>query len=382
MSRLSTAAAAFLAMGLAAGVSYADALSTPAMGATLAANPAPFSVDAGPAGKVYVGGALTGLGLWQDNAAPGDKRGQFDVSNAQLFIQKTDGPVQFYIQAGVYSLPSLGAPYVKAGSAVTNFFGAAPVAYLKLQPNSVFSVQVGELPTLIGAESTFTFQNINIARGLLWNQEPAVSRGVQFNYSQGKISASLSLNDGFYSDKYDWLSGSLAYAVTPADTVTLVGSGAFGHDSRSTLATPLAQNNSEIYNLIFTHAKGPWSVTPYLQYARTHAEPALGLDQEASTLAGALLAKYSFTPKFSLGGRAEYIASHGSAAGGAPNLLYGDGSKAWSVTLTPTWQDKIFFVRGEVSYTAATDVSPGLAFGSQGAAKSQTRGMVETGFLF
>jgi len=28
-----------------------------------------------------------------------------------------------------------------------------------------------KLPTLIGAEYTFTFENMNIERGLLWNQE-------------------------------------------------------------------------------------------------------------------------------------------------------------------------------------------------------------------
>jgi Putative beta-barrel porin-2, OmpL-like. bbp2 len=106
------------------------------------------------------------------------------------------------------------------------------------------------------------------------------------------------------------------------------------------------------------------------------------LDKEASTFGGAVLAKYSFTPKFSLAGRGEYIASHGDAGSGAPNLLYGDGSKAWSLTLTPTWQEKIFFVRGEVSYTAVVDAAPGFAFGSAGTAKSQTRGMIETGFLF
>src|SRR5262249_45890183 len=158
--RITTAAAAFLATLLAAGVSHADALSTPAMGATLAANPNPFSVDAGPIGKVYIGGAATGLALWQDHVAPGHKSGPGDISNGQLFIQKTDGPVQFYVQVGAYPLPPLGAPYLRASSAVPNLFGAAPVAYLKLQPTSEFSVQVGQLPTLIGAESTFTFQNV------------------------------------------------------------------------------------------------------------------------------------------------------------------------------------------------------------------------------
>jgi hypothetical protein len=74
------------------------------------------------------------------------------------------------------------------------------------------SILIGELLTLIGAEYTFTFENMNIERGLLWNQENAVNRGIQVNGSFGKLSASLSWNDGFYSNRYTWLTGSLAYA--------------------------------------------------------------------------------------------------------------------------------------------------------------------------
>ena len=38
----------------------------------------------------------------------------------------------------------------------------------------------------MGAEYTFTFQNMNIERGLLWNQETAVNRGIQVNQALGK----------------------------------------------------------------------------------------------------------------------------------------------------------------------------------------------------
>ena len=81
-------------------------------------------------------------------------------------------------------------------------------------------------------------------------------------------------------------------------------------------------------------------------------------------------------------GRAEYIASTGSVANGAPNLLYGPGSTAWSVTLTPTYQEGILFVREEVSFVQANSITPGLAFGRGGNARSQARVMVEGGVLF
>jgi hypothetical protein len=143
----------------------------------LAFSPTPFSLDLGPAGKTYVTGVLSGLGFEQSNPLPGNKNGQIDISNAQLIIQKPDGLVQYYLQVGAYSIPALGTQYITAGNANGDFFGAMPQAFIKLAPTSNFSIEGGKLPTLIGAEYTFSFENMNIERGLLWNQEPAVSRG-------------------------------------------------------------------------------------------------------------------------------------------------------------------------------------------------------------
>jgi hypothetical protein len=63
---------------------------------------------------------------------------------------------------------------------------------LKLVPEKNTSIQFGLLPTLMGAEYTFSFQNMNIERGLLWGQENAITRGVQINQTMGKFTASFS----------------------------------------------------------------------------------------------------------------------------------------------------------------------------------------------
>ena len=41
----------------------------------------------------------------------------------------------------------------------------------------------------------------------MWNQENAVNRGIQLNEAYKKLTASLSWNDGFYSNRYTWLTG-------------------------------------------------------------------------------------------------------------------------------------------------------------------------------
>jgi hypothetical protein len=355
------------------------ALSSPAMSATLASNANPMSADVGFLGKIYFSGQLTGLGTWQNNAVAGNNdKGKFDLSNAQIEIQKTDGFVQFYVQAGEYNFPSLGAAYVSTGRLTQETYRYVPVAYLKLVPNATFNVMIGELPTLIGAEYTFTFQNMNIERGLLWNQEPAISRGVQVNYTKGPLTVSASINDGYFSEHYSTASGLVSYVLNPKDTVAFAASGSFNKTSRSTFVTPIAQNNGSIYNLIWTHTDGPWVISPYLQYSTTPKDPSLGLAGSASTWGGAVLAKYSFNPMFSLAGRAEYEGSSGSQV----SLLYGPKSSAWSLTLTPTWQFKTFFVRGDISYTKLDSAAPGAGFGSTGNRDSQTRALVETGVLF
>ena len=232
------------------------ALSTPAMSASLSSNADPLLADMGSLGKIWVSGQISGFGMAQTAApAPSDKR-KGDISNLQIEVQKTDGVFQFYVQAGEYNFPSLGTPVATSPRLTEETFKYVPVAYIKIVPNAEFSIQIGELPTLIGAEYTFSFQNMNIIRGLLWNQEPAYSRGVQANYTQGPLTISASINDGYFSDHYSTVSGLVTYTATPKDTLAFAGSGNFDKTSRSTFVTPVAQNNGTIWNIMWTHTDG------------------------------------------------------------------------------------------------------------------------------
>ncbi|MDA8246917.1 porin [Acidithiobacillus sp.] len=368
-------------MALVSGTAQAVPLPMPAMTGPLQ-TPSPFQFSAGPLGKLDITGVMSGMGIWQDNPVPGDRFTHADISNGQIFIQKTHGLIQFFLQAGAYNMPALGTPFLSTGATTADYYGALPQAYLKIAPTKYFSVLIGKLPTLIGAEYTFTFENMNIERGLLWNQENAVNRGVQVNYSAGPLSASLAWSDGFYSNRFNWLSGDLSYTINSANTVSFVGAGNAGQTGYSTLATPIYQNNSDIYNLIYTYSSGPWMIQPYLQYTQVSANPAIGVGRGTGTRGAAILASYSLTPHITLAARAEYIASTGNATDGAVNLMYGAGSKAWSITVTPTYQDHDFFARAEFSYVQASSYTQGDVFGPQGTNPTQARALVETGFLF
>ncbi|MDE3108793.1 MAG: outer membrane beta-barrel protein [Acidobacteriota bacterium] len=341
----------------------------------------PHEFDAGPFGKLEVTGILSGFGATEGDHVLGSQATIWDLSNGQVFVQKTTGWWQFYLQAGAYNLPALGTPFLSTGDTVKDFYGAFPQGFLKLVKGN-FSAEIGALPTLIGAEYTFTFENTNIERGLLWNQENAVSRGIQLNYTHKKISASVSWNDGFYSDRYTWITGSVAYAFNAANTLSFVAGGNAGEYDKNTAATPLFLNNEQIYNVIYTYTHGPWVITPYFQYTNVPTIPKVGILAGAATAGGAVLVTYNFKHGVSLTARPEYISSTGSAANGTINLLYGPGSKAFSFTVTPTYVKGAFFARGEFAIVHATDVTPGDAFGPLGTSANQPRGALEVGFLF
>ena len=363
------------------------AMTTPGMTGPLAANSNPTKFDLGALGTWYVTGAVSGIAFTQSHAFPGEIKNRTDMSNGQVFIQKTDGLFQFFVQAGEYSLPDLGVPYLRADASLNAFYGPLPQAFVQIAPTSSFNVRIGKLPTLIGAEYTFSFENSNIQRGLLWNQENAVNRGVQANYTTGTYTFAASLNDGLYSNRYNWLTGSVTDAIDSANSISFVAGVSTKRTTVSTLATPLFLNNQQIYNLIYTRTEGPWTFTPYLQYTSVPKSSQLGTGEKGTTFGAALLANYTFDAKSEFAGislpvRVEYIGSTGGASKGAPNLIYGPGSSAWSVTFTPTYQYKLFFIRGEVSYVKASHITGGAAFGPLGNDTQQTRAVIETGVLF
>jgi hypothetical protein len=250
----------------------------------------------------------------------------------------------------------------------------------------------------MGGEYTWSWMNQNIERGLLWNSENAVARGVKANYTAGPITASLSFNDGYYSNHYNVLTGLFSYAVNSTSTASVFFYHHFGSTAindttlNHVYAAPQNLDNSDIYNLLYSTKLGALTLAPYLQYiyAPSSTKLGAGYSHSAHVFGAAFLANYHLTPMWSVAGRAEYETSTGSSTGvpyanGAAtnnNLLgYGPGSKAWSLTVTPTFQDKGFFTRVELSYVHVTGTSGDL-FGNTLTQPNQVRGIIETGLTF
>ena len=342
----------------------------------------PATFDAGPLGKLSVNGIVTGFSVFQNNSVPGDDKAQATLSNGQIFIQKADGKYQYYVQAGVYTMPTLSVPFLNAQNTVNSFYGPVPVAYLKLPVGKTTQFLIGSLPTLMGAESTFTYQNFNIERGIVWNQENAINRGLQVNQTLGKyLSASVSWNDGYYSNRYSWLSGSVTLTKGP-HVLVYDGMGNLGQTAYQTTATPV-QNNSYMHAVIYTYTKGPWIVSPYFQYSKLPTNLKVGVPKGTSATGGAINASYAFKSGFSLPVRVEYLTSSGSATDGSVNLLgFGAGSAGTTFTATPTYQKGGMYVRSDLAWVHAANYATGADFGKTGTDANQFRAVLEFGFIF
>src|SRR5512147_3026816 len=85
---------------------------TPAItGPLQAAPPIMFGGGEGT-GPLAVNGIVSGMGLWQGNHVAGDKNTRAALSNGQVFIHKSTGWWQFYVQAGAYDIPALGTSFL------------------------------------------------------------------------------------------------------------------------------------------------------------------------------------------------------------------------------------------------------------------------------
>ena len=257
-------------------------------------------------GKLSVNGILTGFSQFQTNHVPGDAGAQATLSNGQIFIQKADGKVQYFVQAGVYTMQALSVPFTSAQTTMNNFYGPVPVAYLKLPGGKNTQFLIGSLPTLMGAESTFTYQNFNVERGIVWNQENAINRGIQVNQTMNKyLSASVSWNDGYYSNRYSWLSGSVTFTKGPHSLV---------YDGMGNLGQTVFRDGRHADTEQRLHARGDlhvhqgpvdhFAVLPVWQPAD---QPEVGVYKATSATGGAINVSYAFKSGFSLPARVEYI---------------------------------------------------------------------------
>lgn len=363
------------------------------LGETLRFNPNPLNIQSELFGDWALEAVASGLAFHQSNPTGSNLSNHVGVSNLQVDIQKKNGPLKVYIQAGSYAIPTLGQAYLQANKNTESSFGYIPEAYFALSMGNDWSLALGKIPSMGGVEATFSYQNSNIQRGLLWIQTNSVSSGVQLNYQEGNLSAALTVNDGSYSGVYNWVGGLVSIKTSADSAFTASWTGAVTANPTNTDKTPLLQNNAQISNLIYQYTGDRWTVTPYAQYTYTPLNPSIGIYGSTGTLGAAILTTYHVDPlvngvapnrHISIPTRVEYQSSFGNSnnANLPAGLMYGPGSSAFSATMTPTIQSGRFFARTEFSYVKVFNGLAGSIFGPSGIINSQFRIMLETGIMY
>lgn len=370
---------------LAAAAYAVPAIADPAPPPTPSPSPSPPPIT--------VSGIVSGFTFTSDNpnatgaldtAGGADLSSRTQPSNALITVAKTSGALRFSLTAGAYNFPVVGVAINPTFQqlANTNLFGYLPNAYVQYVPNANWTISAGKLPTLLGQENAFTFQNITIQRGLVWNMEPVVSNGIRVAYSNAIFSAALEYNDGFYSGSRRAVEGQLGWNPTPASSLQFIF---IIPDANTPSNTTALIANKREYDLMYTQQIGKLQLLPYALWVQSPASNALGYVRTQSAFGAVLLANYAFNGKFSLGGRFETAGNSSSVHDFSFNsdlVGYGPGSSATTLTLTPAYKTAHLIVRGEWSHVVANNVLPSLGFGPGGLRTNQTRLGLEVGAQF
>lgn len=291
-----------------------------------------------------------------------------DVSNGLLNVTINAGNLRANATVGDYAFPTVGFPLVPDNAAGANveLFSPLPVVALTYNFNSHFSLAAGKFAALLGQESPFTYQNINIQRGLGWNMEPTISRGVQATYTTGPWTLTVQGNDAYYSGKNRAFEGLIGWS--PSSNTGVLFAAII--PSANVPGNPtVAVGNKAEYDLMYTRTIGKLQLLPYFLWVHSPASSVLGYTNSENAWAGVVMGIWTFDPQWSIAFRYEDARIAGSPSDTSPNAdLVGFGSSgATSQTITPAFHfGNGGVLRLEYSHVSATNFSQsryGMEFG-------------------
>ncbi len=318
-----------------------------------------------------------------DTPSGADLSSRTDVSNALLTLSKNTTQLQGSVTVGAYAFPVVGQAInpTTQQNANSYLYGFVPAYDLAYVPNGNLTISAGQLATVLGQENGFTFQNFDIARGLVWAAEPTFSRGVRVAYTNGKISGDLEYNDGYYSGGTGRAIEGLAGWAPTSNTNWSFAFIVPGANTPPNVTAAIA--NKREYDFMLTQQFGKLQLEPYVLYIQSPASAGLGYTNSESALGGVVLANYAFNSVYSVGGRFESFSNHSATTDSSLNadlVGYGPGSRATTWTVTPAYHPGPFFVRAEYSLVTVNNATVG--FGPTGTLVNQSRYLVEMGVQF
>ncbi|GLR68608.1 hypothetical protein GCM10010909_32890 [Acidocella aquatica] len=231
----------------------------------------------------------------------------------------------------------------------------------------------------------------------------------QLNLFYGNSTINIQYSDTYLTGRHNMLSAAWTYNLNPSGSDYLIG---FAHTNLGHTGNPgpnFAVRNSTLVGLGGQWLVGNWSFVPEIEYQylpRGSVTRASGDPRPMTTyynIAAMTDITYQFNKNWSVNFQPQYVYQNndkkdpnanifgnwlqfgvGSSLGGyntgAPGT-FSAGTSMMGLQITPTWQQKNFFVRGTAAYTHVSGFAKGTGYGLTGNAADQVVGVLEVGFL-
>lgn len=372
--------------------------------------------DLGPfSGKWNISGGVDGYGSYLTNPTPvttnRNTNTSYSIGEAVVMINKPDGWLHFTYWGGAWQTPTMGITsdygafnsLARLGSP-TNPLPSTPTFkwWFEVQPSKYWSISAGEMASLEGIEIGYDFMNPTFFVSELNNVQATPAYGPQLNLFYGPATFNLQWSDSYKTDRHNMISAALTYNLNADGTDYVIG---FGHTNVGHTYNPgvvgFSEFNSSLVGVGAQWVIGPWTFMPEAQFQwlpKSSVRAASGDPKPLSTYygTGAMFdLTYQFTPKWSLTVQPQVYYQNGNK--NDPNqALFGNwlqfgvpagpgtfspGTTMLGLQLSPTWQEKNFFVRPTAALTHVTGYAPGTGYGPHGNDATQFVGVVEVGFL-
>jgi hypothetical protein len=393
-----------MAIGLGAAVSVLALQSAQAFN-----GPTAINIDGGPLGPLALtGGAdgyLYGLSGTGNSANYGllgtDKATGAEFLNGLIEVQKTSGLVQFTIEVGSTNALVLGG---KPNSTSVQTFSTGPLyaGYLTLAPTKSLSISAGQLGSQEGYESGVDWNNSNMLTTDIFAVENSQSRGIEATYTVGPVAATIEYGDGFDTGVWNFVQALATYTIDSNNALNVFAATNLGRTGPNahiygSATTPYNQSfvggygpyyvNSTMLGAFYSYTMGNLNLVPEVQYVYAKPDAILAtqsgnpaLNKFSSNFGAAVFADYQFGKSdYSLAGWGEYFTSNGP-----DNWFINPGAQGVGVSVSPTWQDKNLFVRGDVGLMHLTKFSNNgsRGYGNDGGSRNQADFLLEGGVLF
>ncbi len=356
--------------------------------------PANIELDGGPLGPLELSGGIDGFFYAQDGETPPAKENGGVIDDALIEVQKTTGRVQFDFQLADYNGYALGAgtPRQAADDQVTT--SPILIANITLNISRNLSVTAGQIYSVEGYESNYSWGNPTGAASLLYELGNGASRGVAATYTLGPATLEVIYADGNDTGVFNNIQYLATYDFNTKNNLNIFGSVALAQTGPfANYYSGYKVGGNEIFingNVLggyYNSTIGNLTLVPELFYeyapANVHYHiAAYDVPKQTAAFGAATFAQYNFqNSPYSIGGWADYASSQGSSVLD-DDWIFGPNFSAAGFSIAPAWQHGDLYLRLTAGYNHLFHVQNGFGYNSSTRGKNFIISQLEAGLVF